>query len=104
MSSQAVKRTRRRALAPLQENGGVAETPMAAGRAQGLRGVPFTPAAPATLMRMPQLGETFYSQKGAHFAVTSLSHMISRDDCHRDTLLSHSHAQSPERESKLVLD
>lgn len=63
---QAVKRTRKGA-GPLaavqqQENVQVAETPaVATARA---RGVPFTPAAPATAMRVPVLGETFYSQKG----------------------------------------
>ena len=49
-------------LDPLKENM-VAATPAAA--APSMRGVPFTPAAPATLMRIPKLGEVFYSQKGS---------------------------------------
>ena len=67
---QAVKRTRKGAgpLAAVQQENAlaVAETPaVAAARA---RGVPFTPAAPATAMRVPVLGETFYSQKGTRSA------------------------------------
>jgi hypothetical protein len=42
----------------------VAETPAAG---PSTRDVPFTPAAPATLMRVPKLGEVFYSQKGSIF-------------------------------------
>ena len=62
---QAVKRTRKGAgvlAAVQQENVQVAETPAVA--AANARGVPFTPAVPATAMRVPVLGETFYSQKG----------------------------------------
>ena len=64
--AQAVKRTRSAlgALAAVQQENAqaVAETPaLATAKA---RGVPFTPAVPATAMRVPVLGETFYSQKG----------------------------------------
>lgn len=47
-------------LEDMKENA-VAETP-AVGPSS--RDVPFTPVVPATLMRVPKLGETFYSQKG----------------------------------------
>ncbi len=61
-NSQEMKANKkgRGALEPLKENM-VAGTP-AAGPSS--RAVPFTPAAPATLMRVPKLGEVFYSQKG----------------------------------------
>ncbi|KAK9918326.1 hypothetical protein WJX75_003218 [Coccomyxa subellipsoidea] len=55
----------RGALEPQKENM-VAETPAAG---PSTRDVPFTPAAPATLMRVPKLGEVFYSQKGSPLGV-----------------------------------
>lgn len=58
----------RSVLEVMKENA-VAETP-----AVGLcaRDVPFTPALPATLMRVPKLGEVFYSQKGE---IPSVAHL-----------------------------
>lgn len=55
------QRRGRAALEAVKENM-VAETP-AAGPSK--MGISFTPAAPATLMRVPKLGEVFYSQRGA---------------------------------------
>ncbi len=52
----------------MKENA-VAETPAVGTSA---RNVPFTPAVPATLMRVPKLGETFYSQKGRVLYVARL--------------------------------
>ena len=48
-------------LESLQENA-VEATPMPGDKS---RAVPFTPAAAATVMRAPRLGEMFYSQTGA---------------------------------------
>ena len=61
---QAAKAGRRKrgVLESLQENA-VAATPMPGEQS---RAVPFTPAAAATVMRAPRLGEMFYSQTGAH--------------------------------------
>ena len=61
--AQAAKggRRKRGVLESLQENA-VEATPMPGDKS---RVVPFTPAAAATVMRAPRLGETFYSQTGA---------------------------------------
>ena len=61
--AQAAKggRRKRGVLESLQENA-VEATPMPGDKS---RVMPFTPAAAATVMRAPRLGETFYSQTGA---------------------------------------
>ncbi|CAL8471501.1 g11043 [Coccomyxa elongata] len=66
-SSKEVKghKKNRVVLDDMKENA-VAETP-AVGPSS--RDIPFTPAVPATLMRVPKLGETFYSQKGSPLGV-----------------------------------